>query len=137
MACLFDGLGRRPAPRLLLRAGGAFPHPERARVLWVGLEQHGGTPLLELHRAARAAAAATPGLLAGDGRAQSTTAFHPHVTVARPRRTPFAVPQAFLTLDFEEPWTPDELVLLESVRDGAGSPRYPVLARADFLRDRP
>src|SRR5205814_420639 len=47
--------------------------------------------------------------------------FHPHVTVARPRRSRVRVPEAFTRLRFELPWEPVEVVLLESVARPGGN----------------
>ena len=63
---------------LRLAGGGTFPPARPARVAWVGID--GGGALLELQREVAAAADAALDLDA-EGRP-----FHPHVTLARPRR---------------------------------------------------
>lgn len=61
-----------------VEGGGTFPPGRPARVAWVGLE--GGPGLPELQRAVAAAACAALAL------EPDRRPFHPHVTVARPRR---------------------------------------------------
>jgi 2'-5' RNA ligase len=65
---------RRPLD-LRLAGAGAFPHTDRAKVLWAGVE-HDGEELMRLAGGVRAAGARS-GIEVGGGR------FHPHLTLAR------------------------------------------------------
>lgn len=67
-----------PPLTLRLRDGGCFPPRRPARVAWVGLEP--SPPLLELQRRIAAAAEAALNMAA------ERRPFHPHLTLARPRR---------------------------------------------------
>jgi hypothetical protein len=68
--------------------------------------------------------------------------FTPHVTVARPERRSggdggnrrVRVPDAFLALDLDAPWSPREAVLMESLGGPQGS-RYEPVARFPFSAD--
>lgn len=99
---------------LALDAMGAFPRPERATVLWVGLED----PTGELGRLASAIDQALEPIVAADVRP-----FAAHLTLARfdpPRRLPDGL------LDTPIPpsgWMADRVVLFRS-RLGGGPPRY-------------
>ena len=64
--------------RFATRGAGAFPSPERARVLWIGADDAGG-------RMARIAAACDEAL-APLGFEPERRAFHPHVTIGRLRQ---------------------------------------------------
>ncbi|MCW2835713.1 MAG: thpR [Nocardioides sp.] len=98
--------------------GGAFPDPDRARVVFAGLEDSFG----ELSRAARSAASVAG--LAVDGQR-----FRPHLTLARLGR-PTNVTRWIRVLDaYAGPsWTVTELALVEShLGVGPGRrPRYEV-----------
>ena len=115
-AALARELAGAPAPRLVLDRAGAFPRPGAERVLWLGLreEPEGAGRLAELARraavAARAAGAAP--------REDAGRPFHPHVTVARPRRPPGRAPAAFHALAPELPFRPAEAALFESLAGG-------------------
>lgn len=104
------------APRLMLRHTGAFPGWNRARVLWVGVEE----------RSAGALAACHAELLTGlerlgiDTAAERARPFRPHVTVARQRR-PGAVPEAFRALTYSLAFEPEALVLYSSSPAAGGS----------------
>ena len=74
--------GARAPFRLRLRDGGCFPLGRPARVAWVGFESSG--ELLELQAAVAAAVAGQLGAEPGGGGAGRP--FHPHLTLARPRR---------------------------------------------------
>jgi 2'-5' RNA ligase len=58
------------------RGLGAFPSPERARVLWAGVDEAGGARLTELARRVEGTAEEL-------GFAREDRPFHPHVTLAR------------------------------------------------------
>jgi 2'-5' RNA ligase len=92
-------------PRLRVLGSGAFPDERSARVLWAGIADPGD-------RLARLAAAV--------GESKPYT---PHLTVARCRGV--RVPKAFLMLDLDLPWTPDEVVLVESRPGSNGKDRFP------------
>jgi len=121
---MLAALGRPAAPRLGLAGAGAFPDLERARVLWIGVEDPEGflaasraAVLAGLSAAARAAGL-DPGRWAGEP-------FHPHVTVARPRRRPAPAPVAFRELEAGLAWRPAAVELLESRPTGPGRSYVP------------
>ena len=101
--------------------GGAFPDPDRARVLWAGLEGDFDA----LSRGARSAASTSGAVVDGQR-------FRPHLTLAR-LGTPANVSRWVRLLDgYAGPsWTVDEVALVASYL-GEGSrrgPRHEVLAR--------
>ena len=106
---LVEFLGRtlRPFARPGIRVAGtgAFPDERRARVLWAGVED-------ARDRLARLAASIG-----------ETTPYTPHVTVARCRGV--RAPERFLELDLDLPWTPEEVVLVESRPGSSGPDRFP------------
>jgi len=114
-------------PELELAATGAFPAARAARVLWAGVRE----------RVPGRLAAARAGVLAACARvglappASEEARFHPHVTLARPRRPETAAPAAFLALAPTGPFVAEAAVLFESTR-GAGAQHYLPLARAGF-----
>jgi 2'-5' RNA ligase len=124
---------RRRTPFTLALAGaGAFPDPDRAKVVFAALT---GDPraVEELHRAATGARAAA----AKAGAEPQGGAFHPHVTLARSGR-PVAATRWLRVLDaYTGPsWVADRLVLIES-RLGEGPrrrPRYDVVAELPLGR---
>ncbi|MEP7161533.1 MAG: RNA 2',3'-cyclic phosphodiesterase [Dermatophilaceae bacterium] len=134
---LLDDLAERVASAVALRhlpavsiaGGGAFPDPDRAKVVWAGLRVHDGSPALgeEAERVAAGCrtAFATAGVSVDGAR------FRPHVTVARLRR-PGPVTRWVRLLDaYEGPWwTPREVRLIAShLGQGPGrAPRYEDLA---------
>ena len=131
--------GPLPAPQLELGAGDAFPARGRERVLWLRARP---APRQEqaLERLVSAVRAAVREALQGagddggdDGGAAPDAAWRPHLTVARvnPRRRPRGepVPDAFWHLARRASWTPDELLLFESRREGPGPPHYAALER--------
>jgi 2'-5' RNA ligase len=116
---------RRTAFETRIAAGGAFPNPGRARVLWAGLDldEHGRTELDRLATGARAAAAKAG--IDVDGQR-----FRPHVTVARLGR-PTEVSRWVRLLDaYTGPaWRADRIDLVAShLGEGPGGrPRYEVV----------
>lgn len=151
---LLDDLGerleraaaKRRLPNLAIGGGGAFPHPDRAKVLWAGLLARGAgeatgardagptdAPVTDLgdlgDLAALAAGCRTAFATAGasvDGQR-----FRPHLTVARLRR-PGSVTRWVRLLDaYEGPaWAPAHVTLIRS-HLGEGprrAPRYEELA---------
>lgn len=124
---LEEALAPLPAPALELGGPGAFPDLRAARVLWVGLAEL--VPgRLAAARAAALDACARVGLALD---AAERERFHPHVTVARPRRPGTAVPPEFLALTPAGRFTPAAATLFESRRE-PGAQRYLALARAGF-----
>lgn len=121
---------RRRAPfTATLRGGGAFPHSDRAKVLFAGVDvgEHAGT-LRRLSDAARAAANRA-------GASPDGARFHPHVTLARTVR-PMSVVRWVRLLDtYAGPlWPVDRLHLIAS-HLGEGPrrrPRYEVVAALPF-----
>jgi 2'-5' RNA ligase len=109
---------------LAVEGGGTFPPGRPARVAWVGLE--GGPDLSALRQ--EVAAAACGGL----GLEPETRPFHPHVTVARPRRPWNRRASEDFARAFEgrlgEPFRVTEGVLYESEL-GPGGSRYTALER--------
>ncbi|MGN6612790.1 MAG: RNA 2',3'-cyclic phosphodiesterase [Angustibacter sp.] len=115
-----------------LRGGGAFPHSDRAKVLFAGVDvgEHGGT----LHRLSDSARAAANRA----GAPPDGARFHPHVTLARTAR-PMSVVRWVRLLDtYAGPlWTVDALHLVAS-HLGEGPrrrPRYEVVATLPFAAD--
>lgn len=106
--------GRHRAFTARVAGGGAFPHPDRAKVLWAGVEGD----LEALSRGARSAANASGAVVDGQR-------FRPHLTLARLGR-PANVSRWVRLLDaYAGPaWTVDELALVASYL-GEGPRRRP------------
>lgn len=124
---------RRRAPfTAALRGGGAFPHSDRARVLFAGVDAGDQQPALR-HLAQSARAAANRAGAAPDG-----ARFHPHVTVARAGRPTNLVRWVRLLDPYAGPlWPVAELHLIAS-HLGEGPrrrPRYEVVASLPFASD--
>ena len=112
--------GKRAAYTTRIVGGGAFPDPDRARVLFAGLEGS----FDDLSRATRSAASVSG--LAVDGQR-----FHPHVTLARLGRPANVTKWVRLIDSYTGPsWTVEELALVEShLGEGPNRrPRYEVRA---------
>jgi 2'-5' RNA ligase len=135
---LTDRLGRHQAFPVRLGGAGCFPSPDRASVLWLGVDAGAGERLTALATNARNVAASVGA--APDGRA-----FVPHLTLARLRR-PVEATKWLRVLDaFESsPWTVGEVDLVAS-HLGEGPhrrPRHEVAASirlsrpSEGLRDR-
>jgi 2'-5' RNA ligase len=73
---LDEAVGRRTSFGLRIAGGGAFPHPDGARVLFAGLEPDDSAGLDWLAAACRAAMSRAGARVDGQR-------FHPHVTLAR------------------------------------------------------
>lgn len=119
---------RRPAFGMRVRGGGAFPHPDAARVLHAGLAPDGdddGTDVLGGLSASTRAALSRVGARV-DGRR-----FRPHLTVARLARPANVTSWVRLLDAYEGPrWQVRELALVVS-HLGEGlhrSPRHEVVA---------
>ncbi len=96
---------------------GAFPHPDRPAVLWLGVDR-GHAELEHLARRVRGAANAV-------GAAPDGQRFVPHITLARPPRQRSAV-RWLRVLDGygSRIWTVDEVSVIESQLQGRGRPRH-------------
>ena len=108
--------------------GGAFAHPDRAKVLWAGLRPDDPAALARLAASCRGAGSTV-------GAAADGTRFSPHLTVARTGR-PQQVSDWVRLLDaYEGPaFTVDRVSLVASyLGEGQGRrPRYEVLAKLPF-----
>jgi RNA 2',3'-cyclic 3'-phosphodiesterase len=96
-----------------LAGAGAFPHPDRPAVLWLGVDR-GHAELERLARRVRNAANDA-------GAAPDGQRFVPHLTLARPPRDRSAIRWLEVLDTFRSrEWTVDEVVLIESELLGAG-----------------
>jgi len=110
--------GLRSAPPVIRVAGtGAFPDPQAARVLWAGIDD----PENRLARLAAAVGESKP--------------YTPHLTVARCRGV--RAPKPFLDLALDLPWTPEEVVLVESRPGASGPDRFPLIEAFRLSSDSP
>lgn len=121
---LAGAAGRRTAVTARIAGGGAFPHPDAAKVIWAGLE----SDTEELRRMAEGARnAASASGIAVDGQR-----FRPHLTLARTGR-PQQVSRWVQLLDtYEGPsWQAGEWTLVAShLGEGPGRrPRYEEVGR--------
>ncbi len=127
---LTDRLGRHAAFEARLAGAGCFPSPERARVLWLGVDPSGGERLASLSRQARQVANAV-------GASPDGTAFVPHLTLARLRR-PIEATQWLRVLDAfaGASWevTAIELVASHLGEGARRRPRYESLATIDLRK---
>lgn len=119
-------VARRHEPfRLRLAGAGAFPSVERAKVLWVGVEQPAHRPLDALAAAARSAANAS-------GCVPDGARFRPHLTLARMvgRRDATAWLRVLDTFGSSD-WEVSEIALVDSFLGEAprGRARHEVVAR--------
>lgn len=118
--------GRRTPVATAIAAGGAFPDPRRARVLWAGLDlDEGGRVDLDRLAAGCRAAASRAGVVVDGQR------FRPHLTLARTGR-PGDVGDWVRLLDaYTGPrWTADRVQLVASYlgQGPRGRPRYETVA---------
>lgn len=106
-----------------LAGAGAFPHPDRPAVLWLGVAQ-GSAELERLAQRVRGAASAT-------GAAPDGKRFLPHLTLARPPRGRSAVRWLRVLDAFRSSaWSVDEVELVDSQLLGRGRrPLHETLAR--------
>jgi len=109
------------APDLVLSTPGAFPGPERPRILWVGVDEEGPERLHELERSVRRACV-------GQGFTADPRPFAAHVTVARVARRArgWQAPAAFFHLKCAIPWQPPGVALVESLPPGGPTAYRPV-----------
>jgi 2'-5' RNA ligase len=100
---------------------GAFPSPQRPRVLWVGIEQ-GADELI-------AAAEALDNALPQEEFHREDKVFHPHLTIAR-IEDPIAGKRALAAAEahpfISERFAVDRLVLFQSVLDQRGAQYHPL-----------
>lgn len=119
---------RRLLGPLAVAGGGAFPDPDRARVLWAGLAHDVPSDRDELAALARGCRTA----LATAGAEVDGQRFRAHLTLARLRR-PTNVTRWLRVLEpYAGPgWTPDAVALVASHlgEEPRRAPRYEVLAR--------
>lgn len=116
--------GRRTTFDVRFAGSGAFPTPDRARVLWLGLEATPADALDQMATGVRAAANKAGAVVQG-GR------FRPHVTLARVRQPQDATRWLRILGSYDGPgWTADGIVLVESHlgQGRAGHPRYETVA---------
>lgn len=131
---LLDRLERAAAKRspqdARIVGGGAFPNPDRARVLWAGVELGDPVGLDQLATGCRAAAAKAGIAVPGDR-------FRPHLTLARSGR-PFSATRWLRVLEaYRGPEFRIEETALVASHLGEGPrkrPRYEVLERFTLQR---
>lgn len=130
-AAIRDGVRTRIAPRMELGAPGAFPRPERPRVLWVGLRRI-PQELDALHQAVDRIVARFPAIPSEDH------PFHPHFTLARVNPVAPAdlrtIGEAIrhLRMPSAEPWSASE-IRLERSRLGPSGAAYETFASMPLL----
>ncbi len=110
--------GRHAPFGVRIAGGGAFPHPDAARVLWAGVAPDDSAQLDRIATSCRAA-------LSRSGARVDGQRFHPHVTVARLGR-PAGVTSWVRVLEaYDGPrWTVSQLALVAS-HLGEGARRRP------------
>lgn len=105
---------------------GVFPRPSRPQVLWIGVTDP-QTKLAVLHERLENACAA-------EGFEKEDRAYHPHLTVARIRKSQGArqLADAHLQMKFESvPVELNELIVFRSELSSKG-PRYTTISRHQF-----
>ncbi len=107
-----------------LRGMGAFPRPEKATVVWVGV----GRGSLQIHQLAEIA----DGIALDSGLLGEERPYRPHLTVSRVR-PPAKVVQLIEEVDFSIEWRVREVVLFETV-PGRGSVAYEPLETFPLTR---
>lgn len=124
LARLERAAAKRRATAVRFAGGGAFPHPDRAKVLWAAVP---GDDLVELDRLATGARAA----LAKAGARVEGRRFRAHLTLARLARPDNVTDWVRLLDAYEGPeWVVDQVALVAS-HLGEGPrrrPRHEVLA---------
>ena len=115
---LAQAAGRRASFGMRIAGGGAFPHPDAARVLWSGLEVDDEADLDGLAASCRAAMSRAGARVDGQR-------FHPHLTLGRLGRAGqrHRVGPAPRRLR-RPPWQVDEVALVASYL-GEGARRRP------------
>lgn len=102
---------------------GAFPHPRRARILWVGVDE-GADRMIQLAAIAEAAAR-------GAGFKAELKEFKPHLTLSR-IEPPESVKTLLVSKVKLDVRMPVNTVILYRSRLGGGPARYEELARFDL-----
>ena len=127
---LTQAASRRTAFDVRFAGSGAFPAPERARVLWLGAAMHPPEEIDHLATGVRAAANSAGAVVQGGH-------FQPHLTLARIRK-PQDVTRWLRVLDAYDGgrWTADSIELVESHlgQGPAGHPRYETIATSPLGR---
>ncbi len=132
--------GRHPALSLAIAAGGAFPGPARARVLWAGVSVSPPHPAAPAGRPANrrqplgalAASVAAGARRAGAPSPDEGRRFRPHITLARLGAPADVGPLVSGLMPLAgQPWAATDIRLIRSVlRAGPdGTPRYDEVAR--------
>jgi 2'-5' RNA ligase len=115
---LSAAVARHDAFGMRVSGGGAFPHPDGARVLWAALEPDDGAGMDRLSAACRAALSRAGGRVDGQR-------FRPHVTLARLARPANVTSWVRLLDAYEGPrWEVGEVALVAS-HLGEGPRRRP------------
>jgi 2'-5' RNA ligase len=116
---LADAAARREPFGMQVAGGGAFPHPDAARVLWAGLTPDDDGALDQL-------AAADRGAMLRAGARVDGRRFHPHLTLARLGRPANVTPWVRLLDAYADPprWQVTEVALVAS-HLGEGPRRRP------------
>ncbi len=110
--------GRRTSFAMRVAGGGAFPHPDAARVLWAGLAVDDGASLDGLAASCRAAMSRAGARVDGQR-------FHPHLTLGRLGRPANVTSWVRLLDAYDGPtWQVDEVALVASYL-GEGARRRP------------
>jgi 2'-5' RNA ligase len=117
--------GKRRATRVSIAGGGAFPHADRARIIYAGLrlDEAGRTELVRLATGCRAA-------LAKSGARVDGQRFRPHLTLARLGHPDNVTSWVRLLDAYEGPeWEVEEVALVAShLGEGPGRrPRHEVV----------
>ncbi len=111
---------------LAIEGLGAFPSPQKARVIWAGVAAPDPSPLLDL-REAVVRAATQVGYRPDDPR------FHPHVTLGRVKSERGSVCDLTKVLERNPEWAPGSFPVVEVVTYAstleASGPSYAVLGR--------
>ena len=110
--------GRRTSFGMRITGGGAFPHPDAARVLWSGLE-------VDDEAGPRRARRVVPGRDVPRGGPRRRKRFHPHLTLGRLGRPANVTSWVRLLDAYDGPrWQVDEVALVASYL-GEGARRRP------------
>ncbi len=120
--------GRRTTFAVRFDGSGAFPSPDRARVLWLGVTADPPASLDHLATGVRAAANKSGAVVQG-GR------FRPHLTLARLRQPQDATRWLRVLGSYDGPgWTADSIELIESHlgQGRAGHPRYEMVVAMEL-----
>lgn len=107
LAAGLDQIASRATPfELQLHDLGCFPHPRRPRVIWVGVEDPGGS-LLPLQQQVER-------LVRSLGWERETRPFAPHLTLGRVRESSAVPGEAWLAASANATFLADQVQLIES-----------------------